>query len=224
MAVASQTVPEDSLPARLAQLARALQERFLGKDEVIRLLIIAAIAGEHAVLIGPPGTAKSALIRTFARLMRAQYFEYLLTRFTEPNEIFGPVDIAAFREGRYERRIEGMLPTAEIVFLDEVFKSNSAILNALLTLLNERRYTSGGASIRCPLLSAFGASNEVPGDETLTAIYDRFILRIRDARVTPLVSSRELAELQRGLLQRTRFGEEFFSQYKGLVFQIRAEG
>ena len=249
MAVAPKTVPQDTLPSRLAQLARSLQDRFLGKDEVIRLLIVAAIAGEHAVLIGPPGTAKSALIRTFARLMQANYFEYLLTRFTEPNEIFGPVDIAAFREGRYERRMEGMLPQAEIVFLDEVFKSNSAILNALLTLLNERRYTSGGSAVRCPLISAFGASNEVPGDETLTAIYDRFILRIRnenldayhfqdllqkgldheivqmtDAAVHPLVAARELAELQRGLLQRTKFGEEFFSQYKGIVFQIRAEG
>jgi MoxR-like ATPase len=248
MAVAP-TVREDSLPSRLAQLARTLEERFLGKDEVIRLLLVATIAGEHAVLIGPPGTAKSALIRTFARLLHAHYFEYLLTRFTEPNEIFGPVDISAFREGRYERRIEGMLPEAEIVFLDEVFKSNSAILNALLTLLNERRYMSGGHSVRCPLLSAFGASNEVPGDETLTAIYDRFILRIRndnldayhfqdllqkgleqeivqmtDGPVQALVTARELAELQRGLLQRTRFGDEFFSQYKGLVFQIRAEG
>jgi MoxR-like ATPase len=249
MAVASKPVPEDSLPARLAQLAHALEGRFLGKDEVIRLLLIAAIAGEHAVLIGPPGTAKSALIRTFARLIQANYFEYLLTRFTEPNEIFGPVDIGAFREGRYERRTEGMLPEAEIVFLDEVFKSNSAILNALLTLLNERRYTSGGHVLKCPLLSAFGASNEVPGDETLTAIYDRFILRIRndnldayhfqdllqkglehevlqmtDAPIQSLVAARELAELQRGLLQRTRFTEEFFSQYKGIVFQIRAEG
>jgi MoxR-like ATPase len=249
MAVAPKTVPEDSLPARLSQLARALQERFLGKDEVIRLLIIAAIAGEHAVLIGPPGTAKSALIRTFARLIQANYFEYLLTRFTEPNEIFGPVDISAFREGRYERRTEGMLPEAEIVFLDEVFKSNSAILNALLTLLNERRYTSGGHVLKCPLLSAFGASNEVPGDETLTAIYDRFILRIRndnldayhfqdllqkglehevlqmtDAPIKPLVAAHELAEVQRALLQRAHFSEGFFSQYKGIVFQIRAEG
>jgi MoxR-like ATPase len=240
---------QDTLPSRLAQLGRALEARFLGKDEVIRLLLVATIAGEHAVLIGPPGTAKSALIRTFARMLNAHYFEYLLTRFTEPNEIFGPVDIGAFREGRYERRTEGMLPTAEIVFLDEVFKSNSAILNALLTLLNERRYTSGGQVIKCPLLSAFGASNEVPGDETLTAIYDRFILRIRndnldayhfqdllqkgldneivqltDAPVQTLVTARELAEVQRGLLGRTKFSEEFFSQYKSLVFQIRAEG
>jgi len=249
MAAQPQAAAQDNLPARLGQLAHALQDRFLGKDEVIRLLLIATIAGEHAVLIGPPGTAKSALIRTFARLIHAQYFEYLLTRFTEPNEIFGPVDIGAFREGRYERRTEGMLPEAEIVFLDEVFKSNSAILNALLTLLNERRFTSGGQVSKSPLLSAFGASNEVPSDETLTAIYDRFILRIRndnldayhfqdlllkglehevlqitDAPVKPLVTARELAELQRGLLQRTKFSEEFFSQYKGIVFQIRAEG
>lgn len=251
MAAQPQPPPQaqPTLPARLAQLARTLQERFLGKDEVIRLLLVAAIAGEHAVVIGPPGTAKSALIRTLSRLMHARYFEYLLTRFTEPNEIFGPVDIAAFREGRYERRTEGMLPDAEIVFLDEVFKSNSAILNALLTLLNERRLTSGGRVIACPLLSAFGASNEVPADESLAAIYDRFILRIRsepldayhfqdllqkgldyeaaqmsDAQAQALVSARELGDLQRGLLLRTRFSEEFFSQYKGLVFQIRAEG
>jgi MoxR-like ATPase len=237
------------LPARLAQIARALSDRFLGKDEVIRLLLIAIVAGEHAVLIGPPGTAKSALVRTFARLIDARYFEYLLTRFTEPNEIFGPVDIAAFREGRYERRIEGMLPDSEVVFLDEVFKSNSAILNALLTLLNERRFTSGGAVLPCPLLSCFGASNEVPTDETLTAIFDRFLLRIRSENldayhfqdllqrgianemqslaqgaITPLASAREIGELHRAFSQRMRFSEELLATYKGLVFQIRAEG
>ena len=248
MAVAP-SFTHEPLPARLAQIARSLSERFLGKDEVIRLLLIAIVAGEHAVLIGPPGTAKSALVRTFARLIDARYFEYLLTRFTEPNEIFGPVDIAAFREGRYERRIEGMLPDSEVVFLDEVFKSNSAILNALLTLLNERRFTSGGAVIPCPLLSCFGASNEVPTDETLTAIFDRFLLRIRSenldayhfqdllqrgianemqslgqAAITPLAGAREIAELHRAFSQRMRFGEEFLAIYKGLVFQIRAEG
>jgi MoxR-like ATPase len=240
---------DDPLPSRLRRLAHALEERFLGKDETIRLLLVAAIAGEHAVLIGPPGTAKSALIRTFARLMQARYFEYLLTRFTEPNEVFGPVDIGAFREGRYERRTEGMLPDAEIVFLDEVFKSNSAILNALLTLLNERRYTSGSHVMRCPLISAFGASNEVPTDETLGAIYDRFILRIRNENLDayhfqdllqrglalelaqssgdvepPLVTARELAAAQRELLRKVDYDEAFFSLYKGLVFQIRAEG
>lgn len=237
------------LHARLGQIARTLESRFLGKDEVIRLLLIATIAGEHAVLIGPPGTAKSALIRYFAKLIQANYFEYLLTRFTEPNEIFGPVDINAFREGRYQRRIDGMLPEAEIVFLDEVFKSNSAILNALLTLLNERRYSSGGTVLKVPLLSCFGASNEVPSDENLTAIFDRFLLRIRsenldayhfqdllqkgiqheimgltDAQIQPLASAREIADLHRAFAQRMRFSDEFLSAYKGLVFQIRAEG
>src|SRR4051812_18105656 len=238
---------EGSLPVRLGQLARALESRFLGKDEVIRLLLIAVLAGEHAVLIGPPGTAKSALLRTFARMMQANYFEYLLTRFTEPNEIFGPVDIAAFREGRYVRRIEGMLPTAEIVFLDEVFKSNSAILNALLTLLNERKYTSGGQVIKCPLISIFAASNEVPGDETLNAIFDRFLLRVHSDNLDayhfnellqrgiqhevrqmsgealqPVVAARELADLGRAFGNRMNFTDGFLSSYKGLVFQIRA--
>ena len=117
---------------RLQQVARALEATFLGKSEAVRLMLIASIAGEHMVLIGPPGTAKSALIRMYAKLIDAKYFEYLLTRFTEPNEIFGPIDIAAFRSGEYQRRMEGMLPQAEIVFLDEVFKANSAILNSLL--------------------------------------------------------------------------------------------
>ena len=237
------------LVARLGLLAKSLEQSFLGKDEVIRLLLIAIVAGEHAVLIGPPGTAKSALLRTLARLLDAKYFEYLLTRFTEPNEIFGPVDLAAFREGRYERRTEGMLPSAEIVFLDEVFKSNSAILNALLTLLNERRFTSGGRVLKSPLLSAFGASNEVPTDETLGAVFDRFLLRIRsdnldayhfqdllerglkhelrglmDADVRPLATAREIAALHKGFAPRLQFRDDFFAAYKGLVFQIRAEG
>jgi MoxR-like ATPase len=245
----SQMPPQGPLQSRLVHIARMLEHRFLGKDEVIRLLLIATIAGEHAVLIGPPGTAKSALIRMFSRLIQAQYFEYLLTRFTEPNEIFGPVDIAAFREGRYERRIEGMLPQAEIVFLDEVFKSNSAILNALLTLLNERRYSSGGKVLRCPLLSCFGASNEVPGDENLGAIFDRFLLRIKsdnldayhfqdllqkgianevqgitEAPVQPLAHASELAQVHHSAGQRMQFSDEFLSAYKSLVFQIRAEG
>jgi MoxR-like ATPase len=239
----------EPLAVRLALLAQSLEHSFLGKNEVIRLLLIATLAGEHAVLIGPPGTAKSALLRRFARLLDAKYFEYLLTRFTEPNEIFGPVDLKAFREGRYERRTEGMLPDAEIVFLDEVFKSNSAILNALLTLLNERRYASGGTTLRSPLLSAFGASNEIPTDDNLGAVFDRFLLRIRsdnldayhfsdllerglanevsalsDAKVVPLVHAREIAELHRTFGQRVQFDETFFTAYKGLVFQIRAEG
>jgi len=177
--ILSEPSVKSPLASRLHEVADTLDGQFLGKSEVIRLLLIAVVAREHLVLIGPPGTAKSALLRALAELLDARYFEYLLTRFTEPNEIFGPVDIAAFREGNYRRRTEGMLPEAEVVFLDEVFKSNSAILNALLSLLNERRFTSGGRVIECPLISAFGASNEVPSDESLAALFDRFLLRVR---------------------------------------------
>src|SRR3954464_1425674 len=148
--------------AAFQDLARQMGAQFLDKQEIIRLMTVSAIAGEHMVIVGPPGTAKSAMIDMFAKLIDARYFEYLLTRFTEPNELFGPVDIAAFREGQYKRKTAGMLPEAEIVFLDEGFKSNSAILNSLLTLLNERRYVSGGVTIKCPLLTVIGASNEVP--------------------------------------------------------------
>jgi MoxR-like ATPase len=163
--------------AAFQELARQMGAQFLDKQEIIRLMTVSAIAGEHMVIVGPPGTAKSAMIDMFAKLIDARYFEYLLTRFTEPNELFGPVDISAFREGRYTRRLDNMLPTAEIVFLDEIFKSNSAILNALLSILNERRFFTGSQSLKVPLCSLFGATNEVPNDEALGAIFDRFLVR-----------------------------------------------
>jgi MoxR-like ATPase len=238
-----------NLSTRLRTVAETLDAQFLGKSEVIRLLLIAVVAREHAVLIGPPGTAKSALIRTLSELIQARYFEYLLTRFTEPNEIFGPVDIAAFRDGAYRRKTEGMLPEAEVVFLDEVFKANSAILNALLSLLNERRYTSGAQILDCPLISAFGASNEVPTDESLSALFDRFLLRIRSdnldayhfnellqlgvqhevrklrrAQVQPLLSASDIHAMTEDLARRLQFSDAFLASYKGLIFQIRAEG
>jgi len=166
------------LGQRMRDVARELDARFLDKSEIVRLMLITLLAGEHMLLVGPPGTAKSALVRQLARLVEGRFFEYLLTRFTEPNELFGPVDIQAFREGRYVRRVEAMLPDAEIVFLDEVFKSNSAILNALLSILNERRFFTGSAALRVPLCSLYGATNEVPNDEALGAVFDRFLVRV----------------------------------------------
>src|SRR5438128_10475138 len=114
---------------RLRELGRELDQRYLDKSELVRLLLVTLVAGEHMLLVGPPGTAKSALVRHLARLIDARYFEYLLTRFSEPSELFGPVDIKAFREGRYLRRTEAMLPAAEIAFLDDIFYPNSAILH-----------------------------------------------------------------------------------------------
>jgi MoxR-like ATPase len=166
------------LKPRFDAIRRELEQKFLAKEEIIRLMVIAAIAGEHMVLIGPPGTAKSAVIRSFAKLVDAKYFEYLLTRFSEPNELFGPVDIQGFRQGTYRRVTTGMLPEAEVVFLDEAFKANSAILNSLLTLLNERRFNNGSTVVRVPLISLYAASNEVPSSDNLDAIFDRFLLRV----------------------------------------------
>ncbi|MCX5741430.1 MAG: AAA family ATPase [Proteobacteria bacterium] len=164
--------------AAFQEIARTMGAQFLDKQEIIRLMMVSAIAGEHMVIVGPPGTAKSAMIDMFSRLIDAKYFEYLLTRFTEPNELFGPVDISAFREGRYTRRLENMLPTAEIVFLDEIFKSNSAILNSLLHVINERKFQNGPEVVSVPLISLYAASNEVPNDENLAAMFDRFLVRV----------------------------------------------
>ena len=164
--------------AAFQELARQMGAQFLDKQEIIRLMTVSAIAGEHMVIVGPPGTAKSAMIDMFAKLIDARYFEYLLTRFTEPNELFGPVDISAFREGRYTRRLEHMLPTAEIVFLDEIFKSNSAILNSLLHVINERKFQNGPEVVNVPLISLYAASNEVPNDDNLAAMFDRFLVRV----------------------------------------------
>jgi MoxR-like ATPase len=137
------------------------------------------------LLIGPPGTAKSELARRLHTVFRGgRYFERLLTRFTVPEELFGPLSIQALEEDRYERHTDGFLPTASIAFIDEVFKANSAILNALLTLLNEREFDNGAGRMRCPLISVLGATNEVPEDEVADAFFDRFLLRLPVAAVS----------------------------------------
>jgi MoxR-like ATPase len=165
----------------VAQLRREvidpLKGRFVERDEVIDLIALALVAGEHLFLHGPPGTAKSALIRQFALAVRGRYFEYVLTRFSEPNEIFGPIDIVRLREGTVATVTTGMLPEAEFVFLDELFNANSAILNNLLTVLNERVYRRGAETHQLPLLSLFSASNHLPEDDALRALFDRFLLR-----------------------------------------------
>jgi MoxR-like ATPase len=170
-------VTADTAARLRQQVVAPLQARFVERDEVLDLIALAVVAGEHLFLYGPPGTAKSALVRQFALAVRGRYFEYMLTRFSEPNEIFGPIDIARLRDGVVATVTSGMLPEAELAFLDELFNANSAILNNLLTVLNERTYRRGAETHRLPLLSLFSASNALPDDEALKALFDRFLLR-----------------------------------------------
>lgn len=172
-------------PARLRDLVTTLETGLLERDAAARLALLAALAGEHVLLIGPPGTAKSELARRLHHAFDgAPYFERLLTRFSTPEELFGPLSLKALEDDRYERLIAGFLPTAGIAFLDEVFKANSAILNALLTLLNEREFDNGSGRLATPLICVVAASNEVPVDEALHAFYDRFLVRVPVAPVS----------------------------------------
>jgi MoxR-like ATPase len=155
-----------------------MKSAFVGKDLIIDLMGIALASGENLFLLGPPGTAKSALVHHLSLQLGARSFDYLLTRFTEPNELFGPFDIRRLREGELITNTGGMLPEAELIFLDELLNANSAILNSLLTILNERRFRRGGESRPIPALFIAAASNHLPEEESLRALFDRFLLRV----------------------------------------------
>jgi len=174
-------------PTAIADTARRLDEEvlaplkraFVGKDEIIDLLGVSLAARENLFLYGPPGTAKSALVHALAARIHGHTFDYLLSRFTEPNELFGPFDIRRLRDGDLVTNTEGMLPEADIVFLDELLNANSAILNSLLMALNERIFRRGRETREIPALFFAGASNHLPEDSALNALFDRFLLRVR---------------------------------------------
>ena len=162
-----------SLRAVIAATTKGLVER----EALVEMVALSAVAEEHVLVIGPPGTAKSEAVRRIARATGGRYFEYLLGRFTEPSEIFGPVDLHKLKDGSVETDTLGMLPEADIAFLDEIFQGSTAILNTLLGILNERVFRRGHTNMRCPLRVCVGASNSLPEDAALAAFADRFLVR-----------------------------------------------
>ena len=197
-----------------------MKETFVGKDEVIDLLGICLVGGENLFILGPPGTAKSALVQELALRLEGQMFDYLLTRFTEPNELFGPFDIRRLREGELVTNTEGMLPLADFVFLDELLNANSAILNSLLMVLNERIFRRGRETFSLPTLMVVGASNSLPQDEALGALFDRFLLRVRCDNVP----TERLAEVLRSGWNRELAGKSRSSQlHVDLVRELQSQ-
>jgi MoxR-like ATPase len=167
------------LQEKLKKLIEALSKNLVEKDEIIKLSLLSMIAGENLILIGPPGTAKSEISRRLSQVIKdTNYYEYLLTKFTTPEEVFGPLSINELKKGQFKRNTEGYIPTSDIVFLDEIFKANSSILNSLLTIINEKVFHNGSQKEKAPLISLIGASNELPmGNSELEALYDRFLVR-----------------------------------------------
>ena len=185
-----------TLREKIEKNLEILNSGLVGKEKVMKLGLLSILSGENMILVGPPGTAKSEISRRLREILAdpdsETYFEYLFTKFTAPEEIFGPLSIKQLQNDKFERNTEGYMPSSRIVFLDEIFKANSSILNTLLTILNERVFHNGLKREKTPLISLIGASNELPFEnDELTALYDRFLIRA----VVGYVSDDEIEEL-----------------------------
>lgn len=173
-----EAVAVDRAASELREAIEQASTNLVERKGLVETIALAAVAGEHVLVIGPPGTAKSEAVRRIARATGGKYFEYLISRFTEPSEIFGPVDLRKLREGIVEAQTGGMLPEAEVAFLDEIFLGSTAILNTLLGILNERVFRRGHMAVSCPLRICVGAANRLPENEQLAAFGDRFLVRV----------------------------------------------
>ena len=175
---------------KFASTRRELSAALIERDDEIDLVLTALVAQEHPLLVGAPGTAKSLLLDSLMGWMGGKRFTILLTKYSTPEELFGPISVAGLKEDRYRRITAGKLPEADGAFIDEIFKASSAILNTLLRLLNERVFDSGDGLVKVPLKICVAASNEWPqhfeGGKELNALFDRLLLR---KAVRPIVSA-----------------------------------
>ncbi len=170
-----------SIKKQIEELLKYIGEGVYEKEHILSLSLLCCVAGESIFLLGPPGTAKSMVARRLKEVFSdARSFEYLMSRFSTPDELFGPVSVSKLKdEDVYERCVEGFLPEATVVFLDEIWKAGPAIQNALLTVINERIYQNGRHTIQLPMKMLIAASNELPAeDEGLEALWDRFLVRV----------------------------------------------
>lgn len=187
--------PPSPIVGKLAAMRQAIADSLIERDDEADVLVRCLVAHENPLFVGPPGVAKSLMFRNLSKciadLNEDTYFECLLGKYTEPSELFGPIRVSGLKEDRYVRKIERYMPSAYLVFADEIWKASTAILNTLLTILNEHEYDNDGVRIKCPLRMAGAASNEWPAADELGALFDRFLVR----RVVRPVSRANRAQL-----------------------------
>ncbi len=212
---------------RIADLITALSDGLYEREEIVAVSLLSTLSGQSIFLYGLPGTAKSLIARRLSKAFKDSiHFEYLMQRFSTPEDVFGPVSIQELKHDNYIRKTKGYLPTADFAFLDEIWKSSPAILNTLLTIINERVFRNGADEEKVPLKALIAASNETPPpNQGLEALYDRFVMRVI---VNPMEERENFERLLDGdavsddieITNGLHFSNDEFEQLSGKIFEI----
>ncbi|RLC33673.1 AAA family ATPase, partial [Candidatus Shapirobacteria bacterium] len=232
---------------KVLALRKSLTASFVQKDAEVSAVLAGLFSGEPVFLCGTPGTAKTAIIERVAKSINANYFYYLLTKFTEPEEILGPIDVIALRQGQYKRITEYRLPWAHIAFLDEIFKASSAIRNILLDIILNKRFMNGNGYVKLDLLGFYTASNEISTDSEDQAFYDRLTIRcfvrnvgmdvwnelidagisLENNNIEPILTTKEVKELQKIVnirFQNIRGNQKLKNKYISALSALKNNG